>query len=161
MNTITAVRVRELLHYNPDTGTFTRRMAVGYHGRHKSGEIVGSKNAAGYLLTMIDGTKVYLHRVAVLYMTGHWPSSDVDHRDTNRSNNRWANLREVTRAINTQNRRTSRRDRKCGTLLGVKRHRNRWQARINHLFLGSFATEQEAHAAYVVAKRILHEGCTL
>lgn len=162
---ITADYVRKIFSYDPETGIFIRRMAVGRHSRFPAGSVVGSMDVAGYMVTTINAKRVYLHRVAVLYMTGAWPVSDVDHKDCDRSNNKWANLRCASRMVNTQNRRKSRSDRIHGTLLGVKKHRKRWQARIaangQHTFLGSFATEQEAHDAYVTAKRQLHDGCTL
>lgn len=161
MDPITQARVRELFNYDPETGVFTRRIATGRNGCHRVGSIVGGMSVGGYACTSIDGKRVYLHRVAVLYMTGEWPPADVDHIDTDRSNNRWSNLRCVDRRVNCQNRVKSRRDRRHGTLIGVKKHRNRWQARINHKFIGSFGTELEAHQAYIAAKRVFHEGCTL
>lgn len=161
MEPITFERVRELFHYDPETGVFTRRIATGRHGCFRAGSLVGGIGLNGYASASIDGKRFYLHRVAVLYMTGSWPAHDVDHIDTVRSNNKWSNLRCVERRVNCQNRIKSRCDRKHGTLMGVKKHRRRWQARINHKFIGSFKTEQEAHQAYVLAKRNLHEGCTL
>lgn len=158
---ITSERLHELFIYDRDTGIFTRRISVGRHDRHRSGTVVGSIDANGYMVTTVDGRRVYLHRMAILYVTGKLPSHDVDHIDHIRSNNAFSNLRCVPRKINCQNRIQSRKDRKYGTLLGVKKHRNRWQARINDLYIGSFKTEIEAHNAYVQKKRSIHEGCLL
>jgi hypothetical protein len=49
-------------------------------------------------------SKIYLaHRLAFLYMIGRWPEADTDHVNLNRSDCRWSNLREATRAQNLQN----------------------------------------------------------
>jgi hypothetical protein len=45
------------------------------------------------------------------------------------------------------------------------KHRNQWIAKImlrgELIQLGSFATPEEANAAYIAAKRLLHHGNTL
>ncbi len=38
-------------------------------------------------------------------MTGRWPEYEIDHRDRDRANNKWVNLREATSAQNGANRR--------------------------------------------------------
>lgn len=43
-------------------------------------------------------------RLAFLYMTGHWPEWDVDHKNRKRGDDRWKNLREATRSQNLRNR---------------------------------------------------------
>lgn len=65
-----------------------------------------------------------------------------------------------------QNQRKARVDNVIG-LLGVTHHpkNNKFQARITldkrTQSLGYFKTPEAAHAAYVEAKRRLHEGCTI
>ncbi|WP_428999737.1 HNH endonuclease signature motif containing protein [Stenotrophomonas maltophilia] len=44
------------------------------------------------------------HRLAWLYMTGQWPSGEIDHINHDRSDNRWHNLRDVSHQANQQNR---------------------------------------------------------
>lgn len=161
---LTAQRLRELLHYDPETGVFTRRIATGRHGCFKAGEIAGSKNTVGYVEMGIDSGRYLAHRVAVLYMTGEWPRYMVDHLDTVRDNNRWSNLRDAPELINRQNLRRAHKSSISG-FLGASKHRNKWSATIRvggkRLRLGTFETPEEAHAAYVAAKRIYHEGNTL
>lgn len=41
-------------------------------------------------------------------MTGRWPKADIDHINHKRTDNRWSNLREVSRQDNLQNRRPGR-----------------------------------------------------
>jgi hypothetical protein len=84
--------------------------------------------------------------------------------DTNRGNNRIGNLRDVPNAINRQNMRKARVDNKLG-FLGVYAHQGRYRTRLHLdgkvIEVGMFDTPEQAHAAYVAAKRKHHEGCTL
>lgn len=74
----------------------------------------------------------------------------VDHRNGDGLDNRRANLRVATFADNARNARL-RKDNTSG-FKGVKRAGSRWYAQIRvnakRLHLGSFATPEEAHAAY-------------
>lgn len=68
------------------------------------GDNVGYLNANGYVYTKIQRKGYKVHRLAWLYMTGEWPEHEIDHKDRNRSNNRWGNLRQVTHKQNAENR---------------------------------------------------------
>lgn len=78
--------------------------------------------------------------------------------------NRWDNLREATRTLNQENVRRARRDNSTG-FLGVRRMKSNFQANIRvggrSKNLGTYPTPEQAHAAYVEAKRRLHPGNTL
>lgn len=161
---LTAQRLRELFNYDPETGIFTRRIATGRHGCNKAGTIAGYKGKLGYVELSVDNRSYHAHRLAILFMTGEWPLHMVDHKDGVRDNNRFDNLRDAPELINRQNVRRAYKVNISG-LLGASKHRNRWTATIRvagkRLRLGNFATAEEAHAAYVAAKRIHHEGNTL
>lgn len=160
-----AARVRELLHYDPLTGIFTRRVRTAQ--RHQVGDradfLIKSGHQAGYYRVSFDSKRYLAHRVAWLYVLGVWPSDDIDHRDTDRGNNRIDNLRDVGGQMNSENIRRPRAG-KCG-LLGVHAHQGRWRARLQvnkrSIDLGCFDTQEEAHQAYVEGKRKHHKGCTL
>jgi len=132
--------------------------------RVKAGALAGSLTNHGYFTIRIDGTAYQAHRLAWLYMTGEWPEHEIDHIDGNRLNNSWRNLRDVPRRINAQNMRSAKKTSKSG-LLGVVPYGGRWIARITanrkEKHLGIFDTTEAAQAAYLSAKRELHEGCTL
>jgi hypothetical protein len=88
--------------------------------------------------------------------TGSWPRIEIDHKDRNPQNNRWDNLREATRSQNKAN--TGKRAHSRQPLKGAYARGNRWKAYISidsrRRYLGSFATAEEAHYAYVTAARV-------
>ena len=161
-NIVSADYLRSILNYNADTGVFTRiaRTSTSVH----VGDVAGSKHGSGYIQISVMGRPYLAHRLAWLYVTGSWPADQIDHLDGRRDNNVFANLRDVTSKVNGQNQRRPRSDNASG-FLGVARSRKRWSAHIGvdgqHSCLGHFDTPAEAHAAYIEAKRRLHEGCTI
>lgn len=167
LNKITCEQLQGILSYNPKTGAFQYRVK---RGAQNAGTVAGGKMVRGNWSIGINYKRYSAHRLAWLYMTGIWPENEIDHIDGNPLNNRWDNLREVTGAQNKQNYRRPRIDNKSG-YLGVYLHgknkngSDRWRARINldgkAVHLGLFDTPQEAHAAYVEAKRKLHAFGTL
>jgi hypothetical protein len=152
---VTNARLRELLDYDRDTGEFRWRKRVSCS--IQPGDIAGGLNKEGYLKITINGRKYPAHHLAWLYVKAKWCSLVIDHRDLDPSNNGWTNLRIASRSQNNANRRRHRNN-ACG-LKGVSRHTSGWQATINkngrRHHLGTFATPQEAHAAYVKAARKL------
>ncbi len=157
---LTADRLKELLHYDPATGVFTRRVA---RGREAAGSNFGHLKD-GYFRGRIDGFEYRLNRLAWLYVTGTWPNGEVDHFNTVKVDNKFSNLRDLGKSANAQNQRRAHSHNKSG-LLGVSIKRTKFRARIvvngEQKHLGTFNTADEAYAAYVSAKRRLHEGCTL
>lgn len=85
------------LHYDPDTGIFTRE--DGYEA-HNNG-------AKGYLVLMcstISGrTTITAQRAAFYKMTGRLPVGVVDHINGVKRDNRWVNLRDVSQELNSCN----------------------------------------------------------
>lgn len=159
---LTAERVRELLHYNPETGVFTWK--VSRKGTGGIGSVAGDLNKRGYWRVCVDGKRVMGNVLAWLYMTGEWPTCDVDHRNNVRHDNAWSNLRQATRSMNNENQHRAHRNNKSG-LLGVSPNRNRWAASIivrgKKTHIGTFDTPEQAHQAYLDKKRQMHAGCTI
>ncbi|RYY51339.1 MAG: HNH endonuclease [Chitinophagaceae bacterium] len=88
------------LSYDPETGEFTWKVAK---GGKRVGDKAGSINDQGYLLIRINRIIYRAHRLAWIMMTGSSPINELDHVDGNRSNNKWSNLRDVTRLENKRN----------------------------------------------------------
>lgn len=161
-STLTTERLRQLLHYEPETGAFTWLARTAQ--RVQIGDVAGSKNSDGYLVIAINRIRYKAHRLAWLYMHGVFPANHIDHIDGNPSNNRITNLRDVTRGVNMQNQRKARTNNKLG-ILGVICNRKSFRAEImvdgNVRRLGTFKTPELAHQAYLDAKRRLHPACTI
>lgn len=161
---LSAETLRELLSYDHDTGQFTRLKAVAR--KTKVGSIAGWKDAQGYIQVTVNGNRHKAHRLAWLYVYGHWPTGQIDHINGNRSDNRLLNLRDASHGENVQNRRRANSNSKTG-ILGVSLHRptGRWKAQIRidqkSIHLGLFDTKEAARDAYLTAKRRIHGGCTL
>lgn len=87
---LSAERLRELLDYNPLTGVWTWRVPPNKYSHHIRADdaIAGHRAAKGYRAITIDCRPYYVHRLAWLWMTGSWPTHDVDHRNGDRGDNR-------------------------------------------------------------------------
>lgn len=159
---LTQTRLQEVLRYDPETGVFTWLVKRG--GGPGVGTVAGAADKDGRRSIRVDGVMHWAHRLAWLWMTGSWPTAEVDHRDTDPANNRWSNLRELSRAGNCQNHREPFKNNTTG-FLGVSAKGPSFVAGIKvdgkRRHLGTYPTAAAAHEAYVAAKRQLHEGCTL
>ncbi len=127
--------------YNPFTGTL--------HRRDNDRPLRGNRCSRSHQLS-IHGTARHPYGVVVFaWVNGRWPiqGMEIDHIDRNPFNQRWYNLREVTRRQNMQNTRRARG--------GAFKSGHRWYAYIQvsgqTQKLGSFITEKEARAAYLTA----------
>jgi hypothetical protein len=157
---LTAERLRELLHYDPETGVFTWR--VNRRGPMKAGDVAGRVHADyGYIIIGIDGGEYRANRLAFLYMEGKFPAHMAEHADRNRANNRWSNLRNATYSQNMFNIPV-----RAGNVSGRKgvvwsKNLEKWNARIGvnkkMLHLGYFEDKDEAAHAYNKAA-IAHFG---
>jgi hypothetical protein len=161
LSNLTQADLMGRLEYSPDTGAFTHKHKS---PRGRVGDIAGSKTIDGYWSLRVCGKTYLAHRLAWLYVHGEWPKHDIDHISGNKSDNRIANLRDVTRSVNCGNQRRARVDNKIG-LLGVCKVDDLYIAQIGVpgriIKLGKFNTPDEAHSAYLSAKRSMHAGCTI
>jgi hypothetical protein len=152
---LTQERLKELLEYSPETGLFFWLVD---RGGKKTGDIAGCRKRT-YIVINIDDCSYRAHHLAWLYITGEWPEPFVDHRDLNKHNNVWTNLRLATKSQNQANIGVIKSN--VSGFKGVSRYRageaygKPWQASIGKdgksRHLGHFATKEEAHAAYVAA----------
>lgn len=153
---LTAEKLRELLHYDPDTGIFTRKVSTSHNA--KAGAVAGSQDGLGYLLIKVLSRPYKAHRLAWLYMNGTWPKLDIDHINRNRSDNRIANLREVTHKQNHQNRSKSSNNTSGHPGIYWDKQKSKWRAKIEHnqkqIHLGYFTDIEEALSARKAAEKL-------
>lgn len=157
----TSQRLRELFHYDPDSGVFVRRVRTS--PKAPAGSIAGTKAVNTYVLICVDGVQFFAHRLAWCYVHGNEPAQVIDHIDGNPANNRIDNLRDVAQSVNVENKTTTRSDNSSGvTGVTFVPHAGRYRARIRvrgqRIEIGYFDTSKEAGAAYLLAKKRLHEG---
>jgi len=147
--------LRRLFDYDPETGVVTRKVTVGR--RAKKGDVVGNKDALGYLHVEFNGKKLKLHRVCYALYHGRDPyPMQCDHINHDRADNRICNLRLVTHQENARNqkKRKTNTSGHCG--VHFKKERQKWQARIctnkKERHLGYFTNKAEAIAARKAAE---------
>lgn len=153
---ITQEMLKKFLRYNSRTGVFKNRVQRGTRGA--PGAVAGSIAKSGYVELQLLGKRYYAHRLAWFYVHGVWPTQ-VDHRNGVRSDNKLTNLRSADALCNAQN--LARRDQNTSGFTGASKMRNKWRAQIKvankQHFLGAFDTPEDAHAAYIKAKREFHK----
>jgi len=120
---LTQEYLKSILKYDPESGVFTWI---------KSNRVAGYLNRRGYRRITINYRAYRAHRLAFLYMMGHWPRSILDHRDRKPGNNKWKNLRECTFAQNLANAKKHKNG-KTSSYKGVSFHRasGKYQAEIS------------------------------
>ena len=155
---MTAERLRSLLHYDPETGVFTWRVATSF--RVHVGQVAGCLDNTGYLKVGVDGCRHLLHRLAWLHTYGVWPSGQVDHINRIRVDNRIANLRDVPPTGNIQNSGISRRNRSGVKGVSWVPKAGKWKSFIcashKYIYLGLFSDIDDAIAARKAAEAKYH-----
>lgn len=124
---LTVQKANSRIHYCPDSGAFTWKVDT---GRVKPGDSAGCINDDGYLSIVLCRKRYRAHRLAWFLMSGEFPHGDIDHINGDRSDNRWSNLRCVTRSENQQNQ--SMHSNNTSGVNGVYwcKNRRKWRARI-------------------------------
>jgi len=118
---------KKIFDYNQDTGIFRWKVARGRS--KKAGEVAGCPHRTnGYIIIETGGQKYPAHRLAFLIMEGYMPEHEVDHINGKRDDNRWCNLRHVSRSCNLQNQKLYRNNRTG--IPGVGWHNSKPRARV-------------------------------
>lgn len=155
---MTQNELKKILAYDPLTGVFTW-IAPRNNRYAKAGAAAGYERENGYIRINIAGKLYYAHRLAVLYMTGEFPTNDTDHVNGTRSDNRWVNLRAATRSQNLANKVVS-----SSSATGVKgvvfnRTKKKYVVNITvngvQKYLGRFSDIEVAQSVYESAAKEL------
>lgn len=144
---LTAERLRQVLRYEPETGHLYWLEDRGPWA--KAGHLAGVIRPDGYVMIRLFQTLYYAHRLAWFWMTGEWPNQ-IDHKDLDKANNSWDNIRISTQAQNVCNTRL-RKDNTSGFKGVVERpsRKNvRYIAQYRQKHIGCFATAEQAHEAW-------------
>ena len=148
-------RVRDLLHYDTNTGAFIWKAA---RGSLQAGAIAGSVSTSGYIRIKIDGRQYSAHRLAWFLCKGKWPDEMLDHVNGDPADNRIANLRECSSSENVRNI-GLRANNQSGTT-GVYAAGKKWGAQIwrhgERIRLGLFDEKEDAVQARLDAEKKYH-----
>ena len=167
--------VRELLDYDPETGTLTwRERDRKWFKSDKSWKIWNSRYANKEAFTSLDHWRYFhgavfhktykAHTIVWLYQTGKLPKGQIDHINHDRSDNRWTNLRQVSHQDNSKNRTQQKNNTSKCTGVGWHKPTQKWRVRINtnneEIHLGCFASFEDAVIARKAAetKYSFHEN---
>jgi len=152
---LTQQRLKEVLDYDPETGVFIWKASTS--GREVVGSVAGAPNWAGYWRIGMDSHRYKAHRLAFLWMEGHFPDADVDHINGNRSDNRWQNLRPASRTINMQNTKRYLNNKSDFTGIAFEAKTKKWRAEIKangkQRYLGVYDKFWQALATRKIAER--------
>lgn len=147
---LTQNRLKECLEYHPSTGDFIWLWRDGISesvNQRDTGSKAGSSTSNGYIQICIDGINHLAHRLAFLYERGTIPDL-VDHKDGNKANNRWDNLRAATNQQNGFNAGVSKANKSGRKGVCWDKRNQKWLVSImvsgKSLFLGRFSVLDDA-----------------
>lgn len=126
-----------------------------------SGNVAGNSNGSGYLLVKINKKAFLVHRIIFKLVTGEDPTVLLDHKNTDKQDNRFDNLRQANKFQNASNR-GLRIDNKSG-VKGVYFHgpTRRYLVKIKSqrktIHIGLFLDIESAIKARVEAANKFHE----
>ena len=158
---ITQEYLKECLHYNKETGVFTWKERPSRHfSSERRANATNLKFAGKMAGTIVDlgpkgyvkkyvrigmlGRKYLAHRLAWLYETGEFPADETDHVNGEGTDNRFDNLRPVSKHENRKNLRiySGNKSGCCG--VWFDKNKRKWRVRIgsgiNLVYIGYFDT---------------------
>jgi hypothetical protein len=96
----TLLQFKKVLRYDNLTGKF-------YWLKSRNGILIGEeagyRDIEGYIRICVNGISYKAHRLVWLFETGEWPKLHIDHINRTKNDNRFINLRDVTRSENIKN----------------------------------------------------------
>jgi hypothetical protein len=156
--------LQEMFEYSVITGALYWRVSPSRCV--KAGSVAGSLeatfNGKVYRRISVANSAYMAHRLIWRLVTGEDPAAlPIDHVNGDGSDNAWHNLRLLAAAAENSHNRQLASDNTSGcTGVSWDKQKRKWIARImangSRRFLGHFPTPEEAHRAYLRAKRELH-----
>ena len=138
---INVEELMECLDYNPMTGAFTWKTS----GKGRKKNAVAGGPTGGYWAITFNGVRIYAHRIAWRLMTGAWPAAEIDHKNRDRTDNSFANLREASASQNKVNAKPRRNNTAGVRGVGFCRMKSKWRVRV-------WENGKERHMGYFESK---------
>lgn len=145
-------QINKYLHVDAEEGIVTWK----YHDQRPDlvGREAGSINQ-GYRRISVCGYQVYRYQIIWFVHYGVWPTTTIDHQDTDMLNDRISNLREATKAQNVANSGMNVLNTSGYKGVSFCKSTGRWRASISidrqSINLGRYDTAEEAHQAWLDA----------
>jgi hypothetical protein len=147
-----------IFNYNENTGVLTWKST---RGSSKAGTQAGHITKAGYRYVHTCGKIYPAHRLAWLLVYKEYVTSDIDHINRIKTDNRISNLRVVSRQENSRNKGLTKANKSGIKGVSLNTRTGKWISQIRkdgcNLVLGEFKTKEEAGAAYVEASKSLSD----
>ncbi|HIJ48192.1 MAG: HNH endonuclease [Gammaproteobacteria bacterium] len=154
---ITQQRLKELLHYNPETGVFTWINPP--ETRVCAGDVAGAASTNGGVRIKLDVKMYSASQLAWLYVYGEWPEEMLSFINHDATDNRISNLRLATRSDRGGTRKLNKNSSSGYKGVSWNQAAGMWWARIQRnkvkYDLGLHTTPKAAHEAYVEAAKTL------
>lgn len=156
----TQQELKNLLHYDPETGYFTWLKCNPYYHNMPSNFRAGGRTQKGYIEIRIGRKGFKAHRLAWVYMHGEMPEDQIDHINGIKDDNRIANLRPASNSENCRNRPKAKHNTSGHKGIYWVADHNKWRVIIrfndkNHHF-GYFKDKDDAIAEANRAREELH-----
>ena len=146
MSILTQKQLKEELCYDPETGIFTWAKDVGW--KRYRGCVAGRISQDGYRKISVHKKSYNASRLVWLYMEGYFPENDMDHKNRIRSDDRFCNLRHVSRSCNIRNSTVKWNNKSGITGVSWTKKTRRWRVQISlpnkRLHLGYFSSKKDA-----------------
>ena len=128
MAELTHSYLKNVLKYNPYIESWIRKIKTSNSA--KLGLLPIITDGKGYRIISINSRHYPSARLAWFYMEGYWPENEIDHINRIKDDDRWKNLRHVSRQCNMRN--TGIPTNNTSGVKGVtwSKQKNRWQAQI-------------------------------
>lgn len=159
--------LKDLLVYDPETGVLvwkeralsmckTEGHRTRWNGQYANKPAGTTCKHSGYVILDVFAQPHRAHRVIFALMTGDWPKGQIDHINGNRADNRWANLRDVSKKENGKNQKRSMLNKSGVTGVFWEARARKWRVKINDdkkiHWLGYFHDLEDAVAARKAAE---------
>lgn len=151
MSKISIEKLKEILHYDPDSGVFTYLVR---RSRTPAGTVAGHiSHIDGRRRIGLDNKHYLANQLAWFFMTGKWPPHHIDHINGNQADDRFSNLRPATGSQNLANAKRPKHNRSGLKGASWDKRSGKWRAVIKQhrrvIHIGLFDSPEEAHAAYL------------
>lgn len=149
--------LKKLFYYDPISGVLKRIGRLTSSGKVLPCDFVGKATSIhGYYQYTVKDYTFDAHKLIWMLVTGTWPAQDIDHINGDRRDNRWSNLREVSRTYNLRN--VGKKTEPKHGHVGIYPLGKKWRASIGAEQKAGFATKEEAIARRVAKEKELGYG---